>query len=204
MKKQLLFILTAATLMAACGSREKKITVTDDASGDKTSVTITPGNISVNTNDVTAKLEELKKLTPVSTETLKSFFPEEVMGMKRTSFNVSSAMGYAVGTAEYEKDDNKSYNVGIYDCAGDAGSAFYTMSYLGRMNMETENDNGYSKSVDVMGTRGIEAFDKSSNKHTLMFMSADRFWVTIDGNDGLDNLKSFGNALSLDKLKGAK
>lgn len=202
MKKHFL-VFAMAAMMAACNFGEKKVTVKDE-SGEKTTVTVNTDNVSVSLDDAQAKVEELKKLPPVSNETLKSFFPEEAMGMKRSSFNVSSAMGYAMGTADYRKDDNVDYRVAIYDCAGEAGSAFYSMSYLSRLNMETENDNGYSKTVPFMGTNAIETYTKSNNEHSLHFVSGDRFWVMVEGNEGLDKLKSFAEALGLDKLKGVK
>ena len=203
MKKQFLFILIAATVMTACGSREKKVTVTDESTGEKTTVTVDPSGVAVNVNDVQAKVEELKKLPPVSTETMKSFFPEEVMGIKRSSYNVSSAMGYSVGSAEYRKDDNVKYEVGIYDCTGEAGAVFYYSSWAG-MNLQSESDDGYTKTVTYNGVKALEAYTKSNNQHTLHFLGGDRFWVMIEGNDGIDNLKSFGESLGLDKLKGAK
>ena len=203
MKKQFLIILTAAALLSACGnSSEKKVTVTD-SDGEKTTVTVDPSGVAVNVNDVQAKVEELKKLPPVSTETMKSFFPEEVGGMKRSSYNVSSAMGYAVGNAEYRKDDNVKYDVGIYDCAGEAGAVFYYSSWVD-MNMQTESDEGYTKTVTYNGAKALETYTKSNNRYTLHFLSGERFWVMLEGNDGIDNLKSFGDALGLDKLKGAK
>ena len=203
MKKQFLIILTAASLLAACGSREQKVTVTDANTGEKTSVTITPGNVSVTTDDVQAKVDELKKLPQVSTETLKTFFPEEVMGIKRSSFNVTSAMGYTVGSAEYRKDDNVRYDVGIYDCAGEAGAIFYYSSWAG-MNLQSESDDGYTKTVTYNGAKALEAYTKSNNKHTLHFLAGDRFWMMLEGNEGIDKLKSFGESLPLDKMKGAK
>ena len=199
MKKQFLAILIAASLMAACGSNEKKVTVTD-ANGEKTTVSVTPGNVAVTTDDFQAKVEELKKLPPVSTETMNTFFPEEAMGIKRSSFNVSSAMGYSVGSAEYRKDDNVKYDVGIYDCVGEAGAVFYYSSWAG-MNMQSESDNGYTKTVEYNGAKALETYTKANNRHTLHFLSGERFWVMVEGNDGIDNLKSFASSMGLDKLK---
>ncbi|HEX6181040.1 MAG TPA: hypothetical protein VFZ47_07310, partial [Chitinophagaceae bacterium] len=199
MKKQFLFILTATSLMTACGPRDNKVTVTD-SKGEKTTVSVTPGNVTVTSEDVQAKVEELKKLPPVSTETMKSFFPEEAMGIKRSSFNVSSAMGYSVGNAEYRKDDNVKYDVGIYDCVGEAGSVFYYSSWAG-MNLQSESDQGYTKTVEYNGAKALETYTKANNRHNLHFLSGDRFWVMVEGNDGIDNLKSFASSLGLDKLK---
>jgi hypothetical protein len=207
MKKQFIILLACAALLACNNATDKKEAVsTEKTESDNSSASSsTPDNSSTASLDYGQKrMEELKKMPPVSNETLKALFPTEVMGMKRSSFNVSSAMGYAVGTAEYRKDDNTNYSVSLYDCAGEAGSAFYGMSYLSRLNMEREDDNGYEKTVSYMGTNAIEAYDKSSNEHRLHFLGGDRFWVSVEGNEGLDKLKEFVNALGLDKLKSVK
>lgn len=205
MKKQFIVLFALMTLFAACNNSAKK------EEAINTEKTETDNSVTSSANDVVAasdqgqnRLEELRSLPPISNETLKSFFPAEVNGMKRSSFNVTNAMGYAVGTAGYKKDDNTRYSVGIYDCAGEAGAAFYGVSYLARMNMEREDDNGYEKTVAYKGTNALESFDKNNHTHKLHFVAGDRFWVMIEGNEGLDNLKSFAEGLGLDKLKGAK
>lgn len=200
MKNYFLPAAIAISMFTACGG----------SSGDKDKTDVSISSVkdaveAVSSDDAQKRIDELKKLTPISNDALKSFFPEEVMGMKRTSFNVTNTMGYAIGTAEYLKDDTVHANVAIYDCAGDAGSAFYGMMYLTKLNMESENENGYSKTVDFMGTKSIESYSKSGNKYTENFIAAERFFVTVDGeNAGLDNVKSFANALGLDKLKDIK
>lgn len=200
MKKFYLPAIIAISVFSSCGSSS------DDK--DKTDVSISSikdAAEAMTSDDSQKRIEELKKLTPISNDALKSFFPEEVMGMKRTSFNVTNTMGYAIGTAEYTKDDTMHANVAIYDCAGDAGSAFYGMMYLTKLNMESENEDGYTKTVDFMGTKAIETYSKSGNKYSESFLTAERFFVTVDGeNTGLDNAKSFANALGLDKLKDIK
>jgi hypothetical protein len=125
--------------------------------------------------------------------------------MKRSSFSVSSTLGYSVGTAEYRKDDTTNFKVQVYDCAGEAGSAFYGVSYLTRLNMESEDDNGYTKTVSFMDTKAIETYKKYNNDYSLSFVAAERFWINLESeNTGLDNLKSFANALDLGRLKNLK
>jgi len=207
MKKQIIVLLTCAALTGACNNSNKKDTVssekteTEKKDADNSSSGSTDDNSSTSNDLGQQRINELQKLQPVSNETLKSFFPAEAMGMKRSSFSVNSALGYAVGTAEYRKDDTTTYNVGIYDCAGQAGSAFYGISYMSRLNMEREDDNGYEKTVSFAGTNAIEQYEKYNHKHHLNFLSGDRFWVSVDGTEGLDKLKEFISTLGLDKLK---
>ncbi|HYE55440.1 MAG TPA: hypothetical protein VD996_11365 [Chitinophagaceae bacterium] len=204
MKKQLFPLFASIVLMMACNNAANKQEAENKTEEEKTEssdASTSGGGILSAANETEKRVEELKKLPPVSNETLKSYFPEEVMGMKRSSFNVSSAMGYAAGTAEYRKNDTTEYSVAIYDCAGEAGAGFYSMSWLAGMNMESENDNGYQKTVSFMGNKAIEGYSKSNHEHTLSFLSGERFWVTIEGNEGLDNLKAFADRLGLGKLK---
>lgn len=207
MKKQFIVLLACAALMGACNNSNKKDTVSSEKTESEKSETDNSSSSGTPESNTTAmdvgqkRIEELQKLQPVSNETLKSFFPENAMGMKRSSFSVNSALGYAVGTADYKKDDTTNYTVTIYDCAGQAGSAFYGISYMSRLNMEREDDNGYEKTVSYNGNTAIELYNKGTNEHQLHFLSGDRFWVTVRGNEGLDKLKDLINALGLDKLK---
>jgi hypothetical protein len=205
MKRQSLLWLSAILFALSCHSASSKKDTgsesTTSAPTEESSATA-PSNPMASSDATQKRTEELKKLKPISNDELKSVFQDEVMGIKRSSFSVNSAMGYAVGNAEYRKDDTTKYTVGIYDCAGEAGSAFYAMQFFTALNMEREDDNGYEKTTTYMGSKALEKFQKGGNQHSLNFTVADRFWVSLEGeNTGLDALKSFGEKLNLDKLK---
>ena len=201
--------LFAAILLVSCsGSNSKNETVTDETSTESkesTDNSSSKKDASTSADEAQKRIDELKKVQPITNDQLKSFFAEEVMGMKRSQFSVNSAAGYATGTAVYKKDDTTQYSVMVYDCAGEAGSAFYGMRYLMGWNMEREDDNGYEKTVSFKGSKALESYNKNSRRHTLNFVTADRFWITLEGDKtGLDNLKSFADNLNLDKLKDLK
>ena len=64
-----------------------------------------------------------------------------------------------------------------------------------------------AKTEEVSLDRVVKLSDLnvSDNKYSESFLTAERFFVTVDGeNTGLDNTKSFANALGLDKLKDIK
>jgi hypothetical protein len=206
MKKNFFPWLCAGILLASCsGSSSKNETVSEETSTESAEQPSTPAkDVATSADEAQKRIDELKKVTPITNEQLKSFFAEEVMGMKRSEFSVNSAAGYATGTAVYKKDTTQ-YSVMVYDCAGEAGSAFYGMRYLMGWNMEREDDNGYEKTVTFMGNKALESYTKNSNRHTLNFVTADRFWITLEGHrTGLDNLKSFAENLNLGKLKDLK
>src|SRR5690242_14877418 len=138
--KHLSSVLVAVVmLLAACGnnkSKETNSTTTSQPSTENSTGT-TNTNPTTNTegsNDMAKMMEEMKKMPALTTDQIKAMLPENLMGMKRTSFSANSMMGYGVGEARYKSDDGKQLHVSIYDCVGTAGVAWYSMMYWG-MNM---------------------------------------------------------------------
>ena len=194
--KKIHILLLSAMIIAACNSNPGKITVKSD--DGKSTATVDLNSAEKNTQQMQNKAEELKKLAPLSVDQLKGLLPEELAGIKRSTYNASTSMGFAVGEAEYRKDDNTSIKLVVYDCAGEAGSAFYSMSYWMKMNMQSESDNGYTKTVDFMNAKAVESYDKSSNKYTLVFLANHRVLVSIEGeNVPLNDLRDAAKSLNV-------
>jgi hypothetical protein len=179
--KKIHILLLSAIVIASCNSNPGKITVKSD--GGKSTATVDLNSAEKNTQQMQNKAEELKKLAPLSVDQLKGLLPEELAGIKRSTYNASTSMGFAVGEAEYRKDDNTSIKLVVYDCAGEAGSAFYSMSYWMKMNMQSESDNGYTKTVDLSNGKAVETYDKSSNRYTLVYLGNDRILVSLEGDN---------------------
>ena len=201
MKKLLYLIISGALILTSCkGNDGKEKEETKQAESPAKSES--PSGMAEAADQLQSRAEELKKLSPVSTETLKALLPEELDGLKRTSYNVANTMGFSVGEAEYKVNDDSEIKVMIYDCVGEAGSAFYSMNYFMRLNMQQEDDNSYTKSVDFQGGKALEHFEKNSNDYQLTWLAADRFLVSVDGdNTGLDKVKSVARALDFSKAK---
>lgn len=194
-----LAVLAICLLATACLHREKKFTVKTEDGGK---ATFSLKDMAGRAEEMNKRTEELKKLTPVSSETIKGFFGEELLGMKRTEFNAVNSMGYTVGNAAYAKDDSTEIQLGIYDCAGESGAGFYSLQVFTAFNMSRENDMGYSKTIDFKGGKALEEYEKMNNTYKLAFMAAERFWVTLDGrNVSLDDLKRAAESLDFTKLK---
>ncbi|HKP32497.1 MAG TPA: hypothetical protein VJT83_07205 [Chitinophagaceae bacterium] len=205
MKKQFLVFLSAALLLAACSGSSKKTEVTEE-SKDGTTTETTKEESGSSTTTTTSldesqkRVDELKKIPPLTNDEMKALFPQEVMGMKRKSFSVNSAMGYASGEATYELNDSTHYKVTVFDCAGEAGAGFYGMKVLAGMNIEREDDNGYEKTINFKGSKAWESYRKNNNEYTLNLLDNERFWVAFEGeNTGLDNLKTFANSFNFKK-----
>jgi len=144
------------------------------------------------------KAEELKKLTPLSTDQLKAMMPEELMGIKKTSFSADSNSGASSSTATYKSDDGKELKLIIFDCAGEAGAGIYSLRYMTLWNIQHEDDHGYQKTVDFNGQKAVENYVKSNDKYSLGFLYNDRLLVTVEGEKtGLDLVKQAANSLNL-------
>lgn len=196
MKTRLTLILAIGIIFTACNSKPSETTITSEDGKSKVSVDLTKAGS--NAEDMQAKMEALKKLPPLTIDQLKAMLPQELQGIKRSDFSANSMMGFAVGEASYKKDDTTSIKLMVYDCAGEAGSAFYGMTYFTRMNMESESEGQYTKTIDFMGLKAIESYQQSDNKYTLTYVNGDRTLVSIEGeNTGLDMLKDAAKSLDL-------
>lgn len=193
MKKPLLLLCLATLLLASCSNDKAKVkSIQTNEDGSTTTTTVDVQKLTEASDKSQQKAEELKKLTPLGLDQLKALLPEALNGMKRTTYNASSTMGYAVAEASYQKDDNSELRIMVYDCAGEAGSAFYTMTYWGAMNFQQESDKEYTKTVDFKGVKAIENYKKEANESSLTYVSNDRLLVVLNGNN-----------ISPDDLKGA-
>jgi hypothetical protein len=194
-------LLGAVMLLAACGnnkSKESNSTTTSQTNTENSGTTTTnPATNTDASNDMAKAMEEMKKMPALSTDQLKAMLPENLMGMKRSSFSANSMMGYGVAEARYKSDDGKQLHLSIFDCAGVAGSAYYSMMYWG-MNMEREDENGYEKTTTFNGAKAIEKYQKGSEEYTLTFPASNRLLVTVEGEQtGLDMVKQAAGSLNL-------
>ena len=198
MRKLFASLLAVSLLVSAC-KNNKKVSVTDkNEDGTTTTTTVDMNNVADNTDEMNKKMEELKKLTPLTLDQLKALLPEELNGMKRKEFNTSSALGYAFGQAKYEKDDTTSMDLTIYDCAGEAGAGIYGLNYWTKMNMQSESSNGYTKTIDLNGTKAVESYEKGNNQYTLTYTANERLLVVLMGrNTDADALRSVAKNLNL-------
>lgn len=190
-------VIVCGILAASCNSKPKN-NVTITSKDGKETVSINANALKETAEESKNKMEELQKLTPLSNDELKAFFPEELGGMKRNSFNVQNAMGAAMGEARYKADDTTDVKVSIIDCAGNAGAGIYSLQYLTMMNIEREDDNEIGKTIDFNGSKAFESIKKNRNEATLTYFAKDRLMVTLEGeNVNIDQLKQFASSLKL-------
>lgn len=198
MKRVILSLVVAILAIVACkNNKSKTMTITSDDGKSKVSVDV--NSAAAVSDDMQKKMEELKKLTPLTTDQLKTMLPEELMGMKRSSFNANSMMGFASAEATYKNEtDDKEIELNILDCAGEAGAGVYSLSYWTKMSMQSESDNGYTKTVDFNGGKAVETYEKGGDRYELTYVASDRLLVTVKGEKtGLDAVKQTAQGLNL-------
>jgi hypothetical protein len=200
MKQIILPAIASAFLLTACGNAKVKDAQKNE-DGTTTTTTYDMNNLkkmSEGTDEMTKKTEELKKLTPLSLDQLKTLLPETLNGIKRTDYNANSSMGYAMVDGEYKKDDTTNLKVMLYDCAGEAGAGMYTLTYWSAMNFQQESEKEYTKTIDFKGAKAIENFKKDQNESSLTYFSNDRLLVVLNGrNMGPDALKQAAQSLDI-------
>jgi hypothetical protein len=195
MKRFFLYLFGFSLVLAAC-KNNKKTAQEKAAEKLKDNIESMAEDMAANKNDIMKGKNELEKLAPLSIAELKTLIPETLMGAKRTSYNASSAMGAGLVRADYRIDDTTKISLNIYDCAGPAGAGIYSMQYLGMMNMESESEDEYTKTINYGDGKAYEHCQKTRNDCTLTWFAGGRYLVTLDGdNVPADALKSAGKEL---------
>ncbi|MDQ6608509.1 MAG: hypothetical protein M3Y85_01660 [Bacteroidota bacterium] len=200
MKRFLISTLAFMVIFSSCGNDKKikSVTQNEDGTTTTTTTTVDPVKMQDASTDMEKKMEELKKLTPMTVEQLKATLPEEVEGLKRSNFTANSAMGFAYAEGEYKKDDTTNIKIEIYDCAGESGSAMYGLNYWTKMSVQQESSNGYTKTIDFKGGKAVETWENNMNQSTLTYVANDRLLVTLTGhNVKADELKQAADKLNL-------
>lgn len=197
MKSITVCVLIVVVSLIACKNKTKTMTITGEDGKSKVSVDV--NSAAAVSDNMQKKVEELKKLTPLTTDQLKAMLPEEIMGMKRSNFSANSMMGYATAEATYKNEnDDKEIELNIFDCAGEAGAGIYSLSYWTKMSMQSESDNGYTKTVDFDGDKAVETYEKGNDRYELTRFVSERLLVTVKGEKiGLDAVKQTAQSLNL-------
>ncbi len=193
-----LFILSSLFILSCQGNRDK-ITIKDSKTGTKTTFDVKAAEemskLAEQSND---RIEELKKLPPLTSDQLKAMLPEEYMGMKRTNFSANSSIGTSTANATYSNDEGKRLKIELIDCAGEGGAGIYSMRYMTLWDFQQEDDYGYQKTVDFNGQKAIEKYTKSNEEYGLTYIAKDRLLVNIEGEKmSLDEVKDAAKNLNL-------
>ncbi|HET6804711.1 MAG TPA: Yip1 family protein [Frateuria sp.] len=140
----------------------------------------------------------------LSTEQVKAFLPDTLLGLKRTSSSAqrNSAMGMQIteARAEYGDDGGRTLTLEVTDM----GSAKGLMAMAGALAPEEERstDHGYEKTYTADGRLTHEQWDDQSKSGEYSVVIGGRFTVNAHGEAGsIDDLKQAVASVDLDKLE---
>jgi hypothetical protein len=188
MSKNIVLSLILVSLLASCGGKDDAKTEDEPSISDAISAVSKLDDVADASKNIEKQMEELKKLTPLTNDQLKSTLPESMGGIARTSFEVSNAMTMHLADAKYEKDP-QNIRLQVLDGAGEMGASMVAMTQMATaMGSETESQTGYTKPVTIGNAKGIEKLDKSDPNNVsneIVLVVADRFTLTVNSR-GID------------------
>jgi len=198
MKTILAPLLVSSLIFIACNNEKPKDSITDSSKDGKEQVIVDPNKVEDVIQDMQQLKEDLTKLTPLTTDELKAKLPEQLMDAAVSDVDVNAAMGATVANADYKINDSTSLKLEIVDCAGPGGAGVFSLQYLNMINVNSDDEVEYVKTIDFNGGRAMENCRKNRNRCTLAFFSGNRFLVTLRGdNVGIDALKDVAMKLNL-------
>ncbi|MFA6701419.1 MAG: hypothetical protein WCR12_06420 [Dysgonamonadaceae bacterium] len=182
----LLTIILLTLVGVSCNSGPgKKLKEAKEQASDIGNIVKNMDDLEEATKENSKRVEELKKITPFTNDKMTGWMPQELNGMKRASYSVSSAIGTSQGDLRFENEaKDKSVTITIIDGAGEVGSNFYSSQVLMMetlKNMSSESDDRTEKVVKRGGNLAYETYYKSENRSTIQVVLEDRFIVSVEG-----------------------
>ncbi len=140
---------------------------------------------------------------------LKALLPEELLGMKRTASEGSKGgiMGIGASTAKSVYKDEKggkSLEAEIADIGGLGGFAGMAFAWT-NLDIDTENEQGYERTIKLGNRKGFEKFTKAGKLGELDVIVNNRYIVSVKST-GMDakELKVALEKIDLAKLEAIK
>lgn len=189
-------LIASALFITACNNNKPKDGGILNNSDEKEQGTVDANQMQKVAEEMEKTKDELGKLTPLTADELKAIFPAELMGTPVSGLEVASAMGASTAEAKYKVNDSTDIKISIIDCAGPGGAGIYSMQYLGMMNIQQEDEDEYTKTIDFNGGKAFENCRKDRNECTLTYFSGGRLLISLEGdNVGINTLKDVAKTL---------
>jgi len=139
-------------------------------------------------------------------ENLKPLLPE-LPGYTRDTprgEQITMPMKMSKAEARYRKDDS-SIRIEITDSAFNQ-LILAPVSMMMAMGYEEKSDDGYTKAVTIAGSPAFEKWEKNAKNGEINVVVANRFIVTVKGNnvENIDVVRKAVQAVDLNKLAGLK
>ena len=198
MKIKLTALAATVFLFVSCNNNKSKDTVTVQHEDGKGQTTIDVSDMKDVAADMEKTKEKLANTTPLGAEEMKALLPEQLAGARRVELDVQPAMGTNVAQGRYQVTDTSWVEISIVDCAGPAGSGLFATQYLGMMNVQDEDEDEYTRTVEYKGGKAFENCQKKRLECSLTWFTKNRFLVSINSQFvGIDAVRKVGDALEL-------
>lgn len=129
------------------------------------------------------RTEELKKAPQLTLEQMRMLMPKELDSAKEKNYLASTQFGYGLASVEYPKGKGRSLKVTLYDCAGEMGYVNYFENYWDHLNVNSQSDTEFTKTLDFEGGKAVEIYKKDMNLTTLTFVIRDRLVIMVEGKN---------------------
>jgi hypothetical protein len=173
--KRLLLLAFVSLIFIACG-RDKK-PPPDNKDAQVKSMTSAP------VDEREKRTEELKKAPQLTLEQMRMLMPTELDSAKERNYLASTQFGYGLASVEYPKGKGRGLKVSLYDCAGEMGYPNYFENYWNHLNVATQSDNEFMKTIDFQGGKAVETYKKDMNLTTLTFVIRNRLVIMVEGKN---------------------
>ena len=139
-------------------------------------------------------IKDLSETTPLTNEELKTWLPDNLDGMKRTSYKAGAMgmMNISSLEATYEAEDNsRKFKIEVIDGAGEMGAmATAGMRMALSQDFEEESETKMRRSTTKNGNKAVEEVDKRRSISTVQYMHQKRFYIQATGtNMDLEDLE---------------
>jgi hypothetical protein len=173
--KRFLFVAMVSLFFAACNS-DKKSTQTENKDTVVKSMTAP-------VDEKEKKTEELKKAPQLTIEQMRILLPHELDSATEKNYLASTQFGYGIASAEYPKSKSRVIKVTLYDCAGEMGAVNYFENYWDKLNVNSQTENDFIRTVDFEGGQAVETYKKDLNLSTFTFVIRDRLVIIMEGKN---------------------
>jgi hypothetical protein len=198
MKQFFASFIISSLLFVSCNNDKSKDNSIVNTKEDKEKVVIDPNQVKDAAKDMQLLKEELSNLTPLTVDELARKVPALLMGAVAFDIEVNAAMGATVANADYKINDSTNLKLEIVDCAGPGGAGMFGMQYLNMINVNSDDEEEYVKTIEFNGGKAFENCKKKRNRCTIAFLSGNRFLVSLRGdNVGIDALKDLAKGLNI-------
>ena len=132
-------------------------------------------------------IEALKKLTPITKETIKNWMPENILDMKRTKYEIGKQMGFAMVSnvhLDYKTEDkSKSIRLKIIDGAGNGATQVSMAALSMEADIDSESETGYKKTETFDDQKIMVEYSnpKYANRSLFKYTIKNRIYVEARG-----------------------